>query len=81
MFKTMKIQLVVTSKLKISGSNSNDIRALKCSNDQNPIGDSLEIESSLSLSCYHKDVTGGGWVLLITKVINSGEAFCAFTLL
>ena len=31
--------------------------------------------------CYHKDVTGGGWVLLITKVINSGEAFCAFTLL
>ena len=30
--------------------------------------------------CYHKDVTGGGWVLFIAKVINSGEAFCAFTL-
>ena len=26
-------------------------------------------------------MTGGGWVLLITKVINSGEAFCTFTLL
>ena len=26
-------------------------------------------------------MTGGGWVLLITKVINSGEAFCSFTLL
>ena len=47
-------------------------------NYQNPIGFYLQIENSWS---NHKDVTGGGWVLLITKVINSGEAFCAFTLL
>ena len=29
----------------------------------------------------HKDLQGGGWDLLNTKVLNSGEAFCSFTLL
>ena len=47
-------------------------------NYQNPIGFELQIENSWS---NHKDVTGGGWDLLNTKVLNSGEAFCAFTLL